>query len=109
VTAVNGAASVDGGNENFEPVMAEAIVPANGDDTARRDGDADPWLALVQLGAQLIDILKPSGTSTAQPLFQVEQDPATGARSLKIPLPPPETAHRLADALSILSDRLRSA
>lgn len=37
----------------------------------------------------------------------VERDSATGARSLKIPLPPPETAAQLANALSALADCLR--
>ena len=37
----------------------------------------------------------------------VERDPATGARNLKIPLPPPETVKKLADMLSVLADNLR--
>ena len=37
----------------------------------------------------------------------IERDPATGAQSLKMPLPPPETARQLANALSALADSLR--
>ncbi len=37
----------------------------------------------------------------------IERDPATGAQNLKMPLPSPETARQLADALSALADRLR--
>ena len=37
----------------------------------------------------------------------IERDTATGAQSLKMPLPPPETARQLANALSALADGLR--
>jgi hypothetical protein len=37
----------------------------------------------------------------------VERDLATGAQSLRVPLPQPETATQLADALSALADGLR--
>jgi len=37
----------------------------------------------------------------------IERDPASGARSLRLPLPPPQTARRLADALSAIADSLR--
>jgi hypothetical protein len=37
----------------------------------------------------------------------IERDPATGGQSLKLPLPPPETARQLANALSALADSLR--
>src|SRR5450432_3501276 len=39
----------------------------------------------------------------------VERDPATGAQSLRMPLPPPDAALRIADALSMLAERLRGA
>ncbi|WP_292482101.1 hypothetical protein [Mesorhizobium sp.] len=37
----------------------------------------------------------------------IERDLATGAQSLKMPLPPPEAARQLADTLSALADSLR--
>jgi hypothetical protein len=37
----------------------------------------------------------------------IERDPTTGAQHLKMPLPPPETARQLANALSALADGLR--
>jgi hypothetical protein len=37
----------------------------------------------------------------------IERDPATGAQNFKIPLPPPETAKQLADALSAFANSLR--
>jgi len=36
----------------------------------------------------------------------IEHDPVTGSRHLKMPLPPPETARQIADALSALADKL---
>ncbi len=37
----------------------------------------------------------------------IERDPATGARSLRVPLPPPAVTSRIADAFSTLADLLR--
>ena len=37
----------------------------------------------------------------------IERDPGSGAASLKIPLPPPETTRQLADALALLAHTLR--
>jgi hypothetical protein len=37
----------------------------------------------------------------------IERDPKTGGQNLRIPLPPPETARRLADMLGALAERLR--
>lgn len=39
----------------------------------------------------------------------VERDPVTGVRSLKVPLPPPDTGKRIADALALLADALMGA
>ena len=71
-----------------------------------KEASADPWSGLLQLGAELVSALTTPGEGAA-PHPWVERDPATGARSLKLPLPPPETLGRLADALSAFSDALR--
>ncbi len=97
----------DEASKDAEPAMAATIAPAGAAEASSRDGDADPWLAVARLGVQLIDLLTMPAASGAQAQLRIEQDPATGARSLKIPLPPPETVRRLADALSVLADRLR--
>lgn len=68
---------------------------------------ADPWQALVQMGAQLISALATANDPTTQAHPWVERDAATGARSLKLPLPSSETASRIADVLSSLADVLR--
>ena len=72
------------------------------------DGGIDPWQALAQLGVQFVGALAAANDPGAPPHPWIERDPATGAKNLKIPLPPPETARRLADALSALADRLRA-
>ena len=65
----------------------------------------DPWSGLLQIGADLLSALAASNHQAATHPW-VERDPATGARSLKLPLPPPETVKRLADTLAAFSDAL---
>ena len=100
------------------PVQAERANVAFGTDEATVTGGtevsevpaqthADPWQALVQVGAQLVSALTAANDPTAPPHPWIERDPSTGVRNLKVPLPPPETARRLADALSVLADTLR--
>ncbi len=71
------------------------------------EASADPWSALLQVGTQFIAALASAGESSSAPHPWIELDPATAAPHLKIPLPPPETAKRLANALSLLADTLR--
>ena len=92
-----------------EDTKADADV--RGSDIARSNGPAvprdhpgfDPWLALVQVGAPL-QALAAANNPKAPAHPWIERDPATGVRSLKMPLPPPETARQLADAFSALAD-----
>jgi len=91
----------------------EALSPAFGEVfwSFIETGEArsEPWSALLRFGAELVSALTMSedGVVAAHPW--VERDPATGARSLKVPLPPPETIRRIADALSTISNALLSA
>jgi superfamily II DNA or RNA helicase len=75
-------------------------------ETAPHDVSPEPWSGLLQFGVELVSALSASadGAGAAHPW--VERDPATGARSLKLPLPPPDTVRRLADALSAISGAL---
>jgi len=73
----------------------------------RSDPGSDPWLALVQVGAQFVAALAAANDPKAPAHPWIERDSVTGMRSLKMPLPPPETARQLADALSALADGLR--
>jgi superfamily II DNA or RNA helicase len=75
--------------------------------TLPRDASADPWQALAQLGAQFVGALTTANNPDAPAHPWIERDPTTGAQSLKIPLPPPETARQLANALSALAEGLR--
>ncbi len=72
-----------------------------------RDAASDPWQALAQVGAQLVAALAAANNPDASTHPWIERDPSTGAQSLKMPLPPPETARQLANVLSSLADSLR--
>jgi superfamily II DNA or RNA helicase len=85
-----------------------AVGQADGAGASSRDPGADPWQALAQVGAQFIAALAAANDPGAPAHPWIERDPATGAQSLKVPLPPPETARQLANALSVLADGLRS-
>jgi len=80
---------------------------SNGTAISGNDPSPDPWLALMQVGTQLVTALAAANDPKAPAHPWIERNPATGARSLKMPLPPPETARRLADALSALAEGLR--
>ncbi|MEO8409110.1 MAG: DEAD/DEAH box helicase [Propionivibrio sp.] len=69
---------------------------------------ADPWQTLAQMGGQLISALAAEKDAVTGKHPWIEQDPASGARSLKIPLPPPETARQLANAFAVLADILKA-
>jgi superfamily II DNA or RNA helicase len=88
-------------------IDAGDIARSNGPAVPRSDPGSDPWHALVQVGAQFVAALTAANDSKAQAHPWIERDPATGVRSLKVPLPPPETARQLADALSALAEGLR--
>ena len=85
---------------------ADASVP-EGAAPALQDASVDPWAVLLQAGAQLASALSAAGNPAAPSHPWLEHDPVTGARSLRLPLPPEETARRLAEALSVIADSLR--
>ena len=72
-----------------------------------RETVPDPWQALVQIGAQFISALAAADGPGSAAHPWIERDPATGAKSLKMPLPGPETARQLADTFSALAESLR--
>jgi len=86
---------------------ALAITPADGSGASSGDLHSDPWRALVQVGVQFIGALAAANGRDEMAHPWIERDQVTGTRSLKIPLPPPEVANQLADALSSLADGLR--
>jgi superfamily II DNA or RNA helicase len=85
--------------------VADASAPEAATPVPREAG-VDPWAVLLQAGAQLVSALSAAGNPEATAHPWLERDPATGACSLRLPLPPPQTARRLADVLSVIADSL---
>ena len=75
--------------------------------SARPEAGADPWAALLQFGSQFVSALTAADDSSDEFHPWIERNPSTGARSLKVPLPTPEIARRLADTLSAVAEALR--
>jgi len=88
-------------------IGAGDIAGSNGPRAPRSDPGPDPWLALAQMGAQFVGALAAANDPKAAAHPWIERDSATGVRSLKMPLPSPEIARQLADALSTLAEGLR--
>jgi hypothetical protein len=88
-------------------IGSDDIAGPSGPPAQQRGPRSDPWLALAQLGTQFVAALAAANDPEAPSHPWIERDPATGAQSLKMPLPPPETARQLADALSALAEGLR--
>jgi hypothetical protein len=108
IVAADDAGSVEAVNADVNIGAGEmATAPTDGAGAARRVTSPDPWQALVQVGAQFISALAAANDPNAPAHPWIERDPATGAQNFKIPLPPPETARQLANALSALADNLR--
>jgi superfamily II DNA or RNA helicase len=84
------------------------LIQADGAGASPREVGPNPWQALVQIGEQFVAALAATHDPSAPAHPWIERDPATGAQNLKMPLPPPETARQLADALSALADSLRA-
>ncbi|QLQ24274.1 MAG: DEAD/DEAH box helicase family protein [Dechloromonas sp.] len=99
------AAPLSGSEAEPAPSAGEPVTDVT--PTQASSSPADPWVALVDVGAQLVAALASGHDAKAPTHPWVEQDSRTGARHLKIPMPPPETASRLADALSALAQALR--
>jgi hypothetical protein len=85
----------------------QAALNEPGEREERPHIDADPWQTLTQVGVQLVSALAAANDPTAPAHPWIERDPASGVSNLKVPLPPPETVRRFADALSGLAEILR--
>ncbi len=104
VAAASGAEPIETTAEDMANTSMEA---QKSDDVASAQASADPWGALLQFGSQLVTALTATDNGGTTPHPWIERDPTTGRRNLKVPLPPPETARRFADALTVLADALR--
>ncbi len=91
-------------------VAAAAVPPVAGTDPAAATAaSTEPWAGVLRFGAELAAALSTPDEGAVSTLTWVERDPATGARSLKLPLPAPQTGKRIADALALLADALLGA
>ncbi len=107
-----GNVATESGAEPVEAMAEEGnvdigVAVQKTDDTTPSQANVDPWGALLQFGSQLVTALTATNDGGTAPHPWIERDPATGSRSLKVPLPPPESAKRIADALTVLADTLR--
>ncbi len=110
VTSVSAAASVAEENADAKAGAGETAMPEHeGREVSQQTprNEADPWQALAQVGAQLVSALGAASNPAAPAHPWIERDPGTGVQSLKVPLPSPETAGRIADVLSMLANTLR--
>jgi superfamily II DNA or RNA helicase len=108
IATADDAGSVDGVDGDATLGAGErAIARTGGGGVPQRDAGPDPWQALMQVGTQFVAALAAANNPNAAAHPWIERDPATGAQNLKIPLPPPETARHLANALSALAEGLR--
>lgn len=109
VTAAEEAGQVESAGNTTSVGGEPASVVQSGEESVAplRDSSSDPWQALVQMGAQLVGAIVAADGAGLTGHSWIERDPTTGQQNLKIPLPPPETARRLADMLGVLADRLR--
>jgi hypothetical protein len=106
-TAAGGSGQADDAGVNAEAIVGEAVEQPDAQ-PAQRGRDGDPWQALMNAGMQFAAALAAAGDSEASAHPWVERDPSTGSRSLKIPLPEPETVRALADAFQAIAKSLRS-
>jgi hypothetical protein len=108
IVTADDAGSADDVNADVTIGAGEMVI-ARTDEAreSRRDTGSDPWQALAQVGVQLIAALAAANDPNAAAHPWIERDPATGAQSLKLPMPPPETARQLANAFLALADSLR--
>ncbi|WP_315832258.1 DEAD/DEAH box helicase [Bradyrhizobium prioriisuperbiae] len=108
-TIVAGSAGAEDINADVDTGMGElAAGQTDGAAPPLRDIGLDPWQALMQVGTQFVTALAAASNPNAAAHPWIERDSITGAQSLKIPLPAPETARQIADALSSLADSFRN-
>jgi hypothetical protein len=109
VTAAEEAGPVAGAGDTGSPSGESVLAAQAGEESAAssRNSSSDPWQVLIDMGAQFVGAIV--AADGADPIGHpwIERDPKTGGQNLRIPLPPPETARRLADMLGALAERLR--
>jgi superfamily II DNA or RNA helicase len=109
IAAADRAVSVEDQNAEENTGAGETVIARTEADGAPAPGaNPDLWQTLVQVGAQFVGALAAANDPSA-PHPWIASDPATGVKHFKIPLPPPETAKQLADALQAFANNLRGS
>ncbi len=80
-------------------VPAEALVEPVEATPGAAAPPADPWAAILEAGAALLQGLASTRAAGNAAPVKVERDPATGQASIRLPLPEPAVLQRLAKAL----------
>jgi superfamily II DNA or RNA helicase len=106
-TADHAVSVEDQDNEENAGAGETVIARTEGNGASAPGANPDLWQTMLQVGAQFVGVLAAANDPKAPAHPWIERDPATGASNLKIPLPPPETARQLADALSAFANNLR--
>jgi superfamily II DNA or RNA helicase len=79
-----------------------SVHPVAASEAANSPTPPDPWAALLDAGAALLQGLARArgapGAGPAAPPFAIERDPLTGQASVRLPLPDPAVLQRLAQA-----------
>jgi hypothetical protein len=107
VTPDHAASVGDQDTESNTGAGETAITRTEKDGAPPSATNPDLWQTLVQVSAQFVGALVAANDPSAPAHPWIERDATTGARNFKIPLPPPETARQLADALSAFANNLR--
>ncbi|MCL2715741.1 MAG: DEAD/DEAH box helicase [Alphaproteobacteria bacterium] len=89
-----------------KPPSGTASTPAG----SAPNPPSNPWHDLARLGMQFVAALASTRNSGSEAEAHpwIERDAATGRQNIKLPLPPPEIAEQLADALATLATSLRA-
>jgi Helicase conserved C-terminal domain/SNF2-related domain len=97
-TAANGTEA----SRTLAAVSAAAAAPINALRAPDSPAAPDPWAALLDAGAVLLQGLARArsapGAAQGAPAFAIERDPVTGQASVRLPLPDPAVLQRLAKA-----------
>jgi hypothetical protein len=81
------------------PLVAPVVTEATAEtaDLPAPTPAADPWAAILEAGAALLQGMAATRSTGAAP-FSIERDPVTGQASVRLPLPEPAVLKRLAQA-----------
>jgi hypothetical protein len=102
VAGAMGEADADAAAEPQPPVATEAPLAMAADPPVHPPVSeplpTDPWAAILDAGASLLQALAAARASGAAAPLAIERDPVTGQASVRLPLPDEAVLHKLAKA-----------